>query len=65
MLSLCSVYIKAKITQKPPWYIRPYLSQPGFCLHINVDGERQTYVIFRGYCYFILFICEATNHVKV
>ena len=63
--SLCSVCIKAKMTQQPHQYARPHLSQPGYRLHTDVGGGGQTYTIFKRYCYFIFFICEATGHIWI
>lgn len=62
---LCSVYIKAEMTQQSYWDVRLYSSQPRFCLHADISGGGQTYTKFQGYRYFILFICKATGHVWV
>ncbi len=51
--------------QQPYRDERPNLSQPGFCLHADVDRGGPTYIIFPGYRYFILFVYEATGHVRV
>lgn len=62
---LCKVCIKAKMTRQPHRDARPHSFQPGFHLHADVGGGRQTYTTFQGFCYFIIFICEAAGHVWV
>ena len=63
--SLCTVCVEAKMTRQPHRDARPHSSQPGFRLHANVGGGGKTYTTFRGFRYFILFVCEATGHVWV
>ena len=62
---LCTVCIEAKMTRQPHRDTRPHSSQPGFRLHADVGGGGQTYTTFRGFRYFIIFICEATGYVWV
>ena len=62
---LCKVCIEAKMTRQPHRDARTHSSQPGFRLHADVGGGGQTYTTFRGFRYFIIFICEATGHVWV
>ena len=53
------------MTQQPHRDERPYSSQPRFCLNANVNRGGRTYTTFRGYRYFIFFICKATGYVWV
>ncbi len=62
-LPFCSVWVKAKITRKPRRQPRMHTKIPGFRLHADVGGGGDTFAPFRGYRYFILFVCEATDHV--
>lgn len=61
----CIVCDEAMMTRQPHRDARSHSSQPGFHLHANVGGGGQTYNNFRGFRYFILFVCEATGHVWV
>lgn len=60
---LYSVCIKVRMIQQPHRDARPHSSQPGFRLHADVGKGGQTYITFRGYCYFLLFVYEATSYV--
>ena len=64
-LPFCSVCVEAKITRQPHRQPRTHTTIPGFRLHADVGGGGDTYATFRGYRYFILFVCEATGYVWV
>lgn len=51
------------MTRQPHREPRSHSTTAGFCLHADVGGGGDTYTTFRGFQYFILFVCEATGYV--
>lgn len=64
-LPFCSVCVEAKMTRQPHREPRSHSTTAGFRLHADVGGGGDTYATFRGFRYFILFVCEATGYVWV
>ena len=64
-LSFCELYIKGKMTCHPhrePW-VRT--TRPRYRIHADVEGGGDTYISWRGYKYFFLAVCGATNFTFV
>lgn len=53
------------MTRQPNREPRSHSTTAGFRLHADVGGGGDTYATFRGFRYFILFVCEATGYVWV
>ena len=56
-LPFCIVCVKAKITRQPHRQPRTHKKFPGFWLHADIGGSGDTFGPFRGYRYFIPFVC--------
>lgn len=44
---------------------RPHFTTARFSLYADVGRKRDTYTIFRVFCYFIFFVCKAIGYVWV
>lgn len=53
------------MTRQPHREPRSHSTTAGFRLQADVGGGGDTYATFRGFRYFILFVCEATGYVWV
>ena len=60
-----NVYVEAKITRHPYWQPQMLSKIPGFRIHPDFDGGKNTHATFCRYCYFIFFVCEATGYILV
>ncbi len=60
-LPFCKPCIKSKMTRQPHRKPRVRTTRPGYRIHVDVGGGGDTYISWRGYKYFFLAVCEATN----
>ena len=64
-LLFCEPCVKGKMTRQPyckPWV---YTTRPGYRIYADVGGGGDTYISWKGYKYFFLAVCEATNFTFV
>lgn len=63
IILFCSIYIETKMIRQLHQNTQLYFTTAGFRLRANVEGGGDTYTIFQGFCYFILFVCKVTSYV--
>lgn len=60
----CTTCVQSKMTRQP--HRDPHIPSevPGFRIHADVGGSANVYATWKGYKYFILFVCDAIEAIE-